>query len=196
MWSLPFVALALSCSESGLPDGAGDAAVSSPDAARVPLQHRPSDAQCHTTPPAGACNIGGGAGMCASDAQCTAGVNGRCVESNGGAIFCNCSYDTCTGDSACPTGQLCACHGSPYTNGGNSCVSGNCRVDSDCGVGGYCSPSAQSMGCGGLGGYYCHTTRDQCTDDSDCNSSMNGPQECEWSAVNDRWQCAQELLCP
>ena len=71
----------------------------------------------------------------------TAGTNGRCVEQGGGIAFCGCTYDTCVDDAACPTGQTCACHGSPYNGGGNSCVPGNCRVDTDCGPGGYCSPS-------------------------------------------------------
>jgi hypothetical protein len=119
------------------------------------------------------------------------GTNGRCVESGGGVLYCSCSYDTCADDSACPTGQTCACHGSTYNDGGNTCVPGDCRIDSDCGAGGYCSPSFSTMGCGSLGGYYCHTPLDQCVNDSDCQSGFI----CNYSTQNAHWVCTQQLLC-
>ncbi len=175
--------------------GAPDLAVVA-DAGHAPTNHRADDSQCSTTPAAGNCMIGGGGGACSSDSSCTAGSNGRCVESMGGALFCSCSYDACKHDTDCPTNQLCACHGSPFVGGaGNACVDGNCRVDSDCGAHGYCSPSHGSAGCGGLNGYYCHTSADKCTNDSDCVSSA-GADVCAWSATDSRWQCQQPLLCP
>jgi hypothetical protein len=132
--------------------------------------------------------------MCSGDSQCTMGTNGRCVESGGGALYCACTYDTCADDAACPTGETCACHGSPYVNNqGNTCVPGNCRVDSDCGVGGYCSPSYANMGCGGLGGYYCHTPQDACINDSDCGS--DDESGCMYSTSEARWTCQELLLC-
>ena len=165
--------------------------------ARAPLHHRADASQCLGPAPAGSCNFnGGGPGMCKADSDCTMGSNGRCVENNGGAIFCMCSYDTCTTDASCGAGKLCACHGSQYMNGGNSCYPGNCRVDTDClGGRGYCSPSANPMGCGGLGGYYCHTPADTCIDDTDCTNSMNGPQQCTFSTSDSRWECTPQLLC-
>jgi hypothetical protein len=131
--------------------------------------------------------------MCDSDSQCTMGTNGRCVEQGGGIAYCGCTYDTCADDSACPTGQTCACHGSPYNSGGNTCVPGNCRVDSDCGPGGYCSPSYAQEGCGGLEGYYCHTPKDQCVNDGDCMTS--GFQVCMYEIAQGAWQCAMEYAC-
>jgi hypothetical protein len=166
---------------------------SAPDAStEVPTSHRPDDSQCATVPPAGDCgNVPDG--VCTGDSDCTMGTNGRCNESTGGALFCSCQYDACAADTDCPSGQLCACHGSPYTGGdGNTCVQGNCRVDSDCGAGGYCSPSAGG-GCGGLSGYYCHTTSDTCVNDDDCSSG--GPESCQWSSTDERWECTQEDLC-
>jgi len=115
--------------------------------------------------------------------------------SNGGAVICRCSYDTCAHDTDCATGHLCACHGGAYTNGGNSSVAGNCRIDSDCGAKGYCSPSRAVGGCGGLGGYYCHTAMDACINDSDCPSG-GGPEVCAYSLTSLHWQCIPELLCP
>jgi hypothetical protein len=171
------------------------------DAGRVPANHRPSDAQCLTIPAAGDCPAqqGGDPGTCNGDSTCTdGGTNGRCVESSGGALFCSCTYDTCQSDMGCPTDQTCACHGSPYTNSqGNTCTQGNCRVDSDCdGGGGYCSPAENTMSCGSLLGYYCHTANDQCVDDTDCTTSTGvGPQVCTYSTTSNRWQCAVEGLC-
>jgi hypothetical protein len=75
---------------------------------------------------------------------------------------------------------------------GNTCVTGNCRVDADCGPGGYCSPSSNPTGCGGLAGYYCHTLADQCIDDGDCTGSL---QVCAYSTSAGLWQCQQQVLC-
>jgi hypothetical protein len=189
-----------SSGSSGSSSGAssGSSGSSSGGVQRVPVNHRPSDAQCFTTPPAGTCNTQGGTpGNCSKDANCMAdgGTNGRCVETGGGVLYCSCTYDTCSGDSACPTGETCACHQSPYTNNqGNTCVQGNCRVDSDCGTNGYCSPADNTMSCGSLLGYYCHTSADQCIDDSDC-SSMSGFQVCTYVATSSRWECKTQGLC-
>jgi hypothetical protein len=133
--------------------------------------------------------------MCSKDSQCTdGGVNGRCIQSNGGAASCSCTYDKCLHDTDCKTGDLCVCHGSGYSDGeGNTCTPGNCRVDSDCGTGGFCSPSHGTSGCGGVTGYYCHTAKDTCTDDSDCGGSSI--DICAWSAKQGRWTCQMFLPC-
>jgi hypothetical protein len=131
--------------------------------------------------------------MCGMDSQC-AGVNGRC--NNGGALFCLCTSDTCADDKACPSGQTCACHGSPYDNAaGNHCVAGNCRIDADCGSGGWCSPTYSQTGCGSLGGYYCHTPKDQCINDSDC--ADGGVQsDCGYDTSLGYWLCIGIVACP
>lgn len=163
-----------------------------------PVNHRPDDSQCLGPAPAGTCNFGGssGAGMCSNDSQCAdAGVNGRCIENNGGAVYCFCTSDTCADDTACPGDQTCACHGSPYTSGaGNHCVPGNCRVDADCGAGGWCSPSYAPQSCGALGGYYCHTPQDKCVNDTDCPTST-GPATCSYDTTLGYWTCQQTALC-
>jgi hypothetical protein len=188
-----------SSGSSGGSSGGGSGGSSSSSgghAGEVPIYHRPNDAECLTVPPPGNCQTMGGPGMCKNDSSCTAGVNGRCVESGGGVLFCSCTYDTCAQDADCPAGKTCACHGATYTGGqGNTCVPGNCRVDGDCGPGGYCSPSYDPMSCGGLLGYYCHTAQDQCVNDSDCNGTGTGPQVCLYSTTTARWQCAQEVFC-
>jgi hypothetical protein len=180
--------------------GAADASES--DAGRVPVNHRPSDAQCSTPAPPGDCAgsypDGGG---CASDGDCTgAGTNGRCIHPGGGpAAPCFCTYDRCLGDTDCSAGQTCACHGAPYTDSaGNACVKGNCRIDADCGAQGYCSPSSDTGICGdSLAGYYCHTAADLCIDDSDCPQSATvvGNPGCVYSTTDSRWECLVVPVC-
>jgi hypothetical protein len=154
--------------------------------------HRVDDSQCSAPRAAGGCSFGIGPGMCSSDSACTMGTNGRCTTSYGGVPNCSCSYDSCQHDTDCPAGQLCVCHGSLYNPGGNTCMPGNCRVDADCN-GRACSPSIAPMGCGGIGGYYCHVAADECTNDSDCQPGLN---VCTFDANAAHWKCTQELLCP
>jgi hypothetical protein len=179
------------CSGVGTPSGG--------DAGRVPVNHRPSDAQCATSAPPGDCaGPGPMPGGCLSDGNCTAGTNGRCLHPGGGpAADCFCTYDMCMQDTNCPIGQTCACHGSPYTAGaGNTCIQGNCRIDADCGAGGYCSPSSLSTACGdSLAGYYCHTAGDLCLNDSDCPSTGPDIPVCVYSTADHRWECSQVSLC-
>ena len=129
-------------------------------------------------------------GACESDADCTAGKNGRCT--GGGHALPSCSYDMCTSDADCGAGKICEC------GGGNSCLPANCRTDGDCGGLG-CSPSrAQSCGnMGGTVGYYCHTRGDECTDDKDCvkprkrNASAYDPEQgiCVYQPTSGKWAC-------
>ncbi len=159
---------------------------------KVPVYHRPDDSQCSTPRSPGTCSTTVSGFMCSKDGDCTSGVNGRCENSPGGPAGCFCTYDTCSGDTECKTGELCVCHGSAYAYGGNSCMPGNCRVDSDCGTGGYCSPAHGTADCGNVTGYYCHTPKDTCTNDSDCGSGLN---VCTWSQTDGRWECQMALLC-
>ena len=182
-----------SSSSSGSSSGGSS---SGPDGGRVPLNHRTDDSACSQPAAPGDCSIGEGDGECAADNACTAGTDGRCVQNNGGAIFCTCTYDTCTHDADCAAGQTCACHGSTYTYGdGNTCIAGNCRVDADCGAGNYCSPADNVNSCGSLLGYFCHTPQDTCIDDSDCTNSSSGPQVCTYSSTAGHWQCKVQGLC-
>jgi hypothetical protein len=136
---------------------------------------------------------------CLRDADCTKGTRGRCIASEppcpclpgGGLANCSlaCSYDTCANDSDCPTHEPCQCRLLASATGPNSCMTGSkCRVDSDCGTDGYCSLSPQpcSLPFDSCEAYFCHTPRDKCTDDVDCDSGR-----CNYDTVNGYWSCAQ-----
>jgi hypothetical protein len=99
---------------------------------------------------------------------------------------CSCTYDACVSDGDCKLGGPCVCRSN--LAGANTCLAGNCRVDADCGAGGSCSPT-YDFGCGhyiGIVGYFCHTPRDSCLDDSDCAP----PGECRHNPATGAWVCA------
>lgn len=156
------------------------------------LAHRTDDTQCATPVPAGSCPLMSGAAPCTTDAECTAGTEGRCIEQAGGALTCACTYQTCTHDTDCATDQLCVCHGSAYASGAdNTCLPGNCRTDADC-AGSYCSPSHGTTCAQGVSGYYCHVAADECLLDADCGVY----RVCAWSSTAAHWTCQTSPLCP
>jgi hypothetical protein len=154
---------------------------------RVPMQHRPAGGVCPARPPGGGatpgCFYDSGAG-CAIDRDCTAGVNGRCLDKPirskaarsptipppcGPPMCCGppqCSYDECVTDSDCPAGSPCLCRSNGSDVSPNVCAgAGNCKLDSDCGPGGYCSPD----NCWPYDDhFFCHGPADTCIDDTDC----------------------------
>jgi hypothetical protein len=198
----------------GAPGGAGgtggspiDAAADAPvgatgaggGAARAPANHRvaaPAHCPSERGPgtPAGSCVVGN-ITHCTTDADCTGGVNGRCMHGTV-PIACglDCSYDTCAVDSDCPDKTPCVCRASATDSAPNACAAGsNCRIDSDCGAGGYCSPSDPNQSCNGYfffcdftcgSGYFCHTPKDTCTDDTDCNG-----KPCLYNVDTQSWAC-------
>jgi hypothetical protein len=203
----------------------------------IPLHHRPAASSCAPTPlpaqpssvpPASSSDAGTGAlsRECATNADCTAAPNGRCVDVTGcnpSTATCgtHCVYEECTQDDDCGSGSACFCSDDATfcaggyatscplladTSGGvcacgvaNQCKKGNCRVDSDCGQGGYCSPGIDD--CGAVLGYYCHTAADECVNDEDCAHRDGGPLGylgClpDPSTGYSRWVCTQPAECP
>jgi hypothetical protein len=154
---------------------------------------------------------------CVGDTDCTNGANGRCLRFGGPACSDYCSYDECTSDSDCAGNVPCACRSSSSDSGPNACATAsNCRVDADCGPGGFCSPSlvnkicqcsdpkfctpADLAGCSGGGcscsgncgsGYFCHTPKDSCLDDSDCGSGL-----CTFDLTGQTWLCVSLCIGP
>jgi Cys-rich repeat protein len=169
-----------------------------------PTSHRPTDDVCPSTRPAGH-NSDAGApdagfpGQCSRDSDCTQGTNGRCSPPQHNAPAYSCTYDLCSADADCGDGKLCECGTSLGTNGsdgtpmrsGNRCLPGNCRTDSDCGAGGFCSPTYDTT-CGqysGIVGYYCHTAKDECTNDDQCSADGSPAGYCAWDPASGHWAC-------
>jgi hypothetical protein len=110
---------------------------------------------------------------CVTDADCTAGTNGRCSHLHRGpaSIRLFCTYDECARNDDCPSGA-CLCRESSESSAANECFdAGDCRLDSDCGPGGFCSPSLIGFG-------FCSCpTYDLCTDagpETGCSVSIDG----------------------
>jgi len=164
------------------------AGCSSKNDARIPANHRPIGLMCPQQRGPGISEVGPGclanaplASLigCTRDSDCTAGTNGRCLQYGGPACNYHCSYDDCSSDSDCSAHAPCACRTSSSDTGANSCATAsNCRIDADCGPGGLCSASQ----CGQ--GYFCHTPKDSCLDDSDCASGT-----CNFDLTSQAWLC-------
>lgn len=167
------------------------------DAGRAPKEHRASRAQCRTeraavTPASDGCPVN--ALHCAQDSDCSAGSNGRCFDV--GLCPSDCSYDDCSQDSDCAHRTPCFCR--PSATDKNYCFTlSNCSVDADCGDGGYCSPSLITSSCiceneSCAEGYFCHTARDGCLDDSDCQAG----QSCAFDRSAQQFSCHSCLVRP
>lgn len=162
----------------------------------IPTSHRPTAASCVgvNSPPEPTNIRDPQDSQCSSHADCTAGVNGKCVNGIGMAYsFYSCVYDKCSTDADCDPGKICYC----TPTSAAKCLSvGNCQVDADCGGGpySYCSPS-MSWDCGGyrpIDGYHCHTASDTCLDDADCT----GTDYCNFDVYEARWKCtARDTTC-
>jgi len=165
-----------------------------------PTNHRPSAVACPTTRPPGmpitTSFDDAGVPGCTSDSDCTSGVNGRCGSAGGNALENVCTYDECSTDSQCMMDAVCQCGETEgATRTANTCEPGNCRVDADCGKGGYCSPSQTVTGCGQTGlDYYCHTSSDECTNDSDCKDGGE-VSTCGWQPTLGHWACIPVQVC-
>jgi hypothetical protein len=157
------------------------------DSARTypPGSGRPVEIACPKERPPGTARAEVG-GSCKGDAECTAGVNGRC-QTQGARVMENaCTYDACFRDADCKAGP-CECNSS-----GNRCLGGNCRTDTDCGSGGACGRS-NAIGCGGGDAtYYCRTPADTCTKYDDCKVDA----QCVYAIELGHWTCQQRPQCP
>ncbi|MFI5300410.1 MAG: hypothetical protein ACHREM_20165 [Polyangiales bacterium] len=135
-------------------------------------------------------------GSCAKDADCTSGINGRCLVPLPAGL--RCSYDDCFVDDDCSgvPGSVCACR-EGGGNGPNTCTLGTCRIDADCGSGGYCSPSPTPCTSGyGVAGYFCKTAGDSCQTNTDCVVGLHASESlCAFDATVGMWTCVQNG-CP
>lgn len=162
---------------------------------RVPAVHRSEATPCDTTRPPSVPVSGSTLwAECTSDADCTAGSNGRCTRV--AVSGWECTYDACFSDTDCldPSAdiRICACENG-FRSDNNVCLSqGDCHTDSECGEKGYCSPSLGT--CGNFSpfeAFYCHTSADECVDDEDCGGSGNTEDSyCAYSTLKGHWACS------
>lgn len=130
---------------------------------------------------------------CGSDADCSDGVNGRCMAPLGGAADNVCTYDACSTDADC-TNAVCDCRPDAISSAPNRCLIGNCKVDSDCGQGGYCSPSVAFDRVNyPYAGYYCRTAEDRCLNDEDCEPNT---ARCAYNPSYGYWACSNSQFLP
>jgi hypothetical protein len=123
-------------------------------------------------------------GACSSDADCKAGVHGRCVQPHIGT--CGCVYDACGSDADCPAGKACACNSAQF---GNACVPASCHIDADCGLAGFCGPVV--FACADeINEYRCYTAAEQCLADSDCPAG----EPC-LAFSGEPWMCQPPRIC-
>ncbi len=177
-------------------DASADAAVAD-DSATIDAAPRPDAGMCEdlpadpTRPVAIQCSPcrtpgpgGGVGGACATDADCTAGDNGRCSFGRIGAF---CDYDLCFADADCAAAEVCLCDGaSSGTGGGNVCIPAECHVDGDCGAGFACSPTLGSCGHHtNFVAYRCHRAGDECRTDGDCAVGY-----CAFDETLGHWLCS------
>jgi hypothetical protein len=158
----------------------------SANGAGAPAESRPEATACGPSNWSPNASVDAGALVCSTDADCPGDAGAayplRCLGQK-------CVYDSCFGDSDCPSSQVCVC--GPNNGFGlrvltNVCVPSNCHVDADCGAGEFCSPSRGY--CGSVDGYYCHTKDDTCVNStSDCGCGGNA---CVYAPTVGHFVCA------
>jgi hypothetical protein len=134
--------------------------------------------------------------VCDSDAECP--VGDTCFNR-----LCRAPVE-CDNDSGCAPQEACACASAFATGsatgynyasaiGFNQCVPAECRSDSDCN--GYpCGLSDKAERCADRqAGFFCHSSNDECTQSSDCDT----PANCIYEPSSQRWTCRpyHEVVC-
>lgn len=126
---------------------------------------------------------------CRTNAECTAGKNGRC--NGNGHDGWQCTYDACQTDTDCAGNGVCECGGG-FRADNDVCLESACRVDADCGTKGFCSPTLGDCGnYTGTVGYFCHQPSDECVDDEDCGGTTgpSGKGSCRYNKMVGHWRC-------
>lgn len=143
----------------------------------------------------GACGYGCSYDECAGDGDCAGSVPCACRASGADTAANTCATDSnCRVDADCGVGGFC----SPSLVGSVcQCTSESfCRPD----AGGSCSEIgpdgvAKAVPCscdGNCGhGYFCHTAKDTCVNDSDCATGTT----CNFDLTSKAWMCTG-VLCP
>lgn len=129
---------------------------------------------------------------CSTDADCTDQAYGKCitgVEDWSGDTYCGCVY-SCTVDSDCGAGQVCAPQGIKPLGWGvewSLCVTAGCTTNSDCATG-ECGFDSYNDGCGEVPVLACRDdAQDSCRSDDDC-----GDDDCGALGAQGPFECVEE----
>ena len=174
-----------------------------PSTCNAPENHRAAPKACDGTRPLEPVSLPPGSThphvKCTTHEECTAGKNGRCLGNNHDGW--QCTYDACETDADCSGGaKLCECEGG-FRSDHNVCLTAECHVDADCAPTsaacgtGFCSPSLGSCGHYTKAvGYFCHTAKDECTNDSDCEGRGQFGQKpyCKFEPSVGFWKCSTQ----
>lgn len=171
-----------------------------PPNCKAPALHRASATACDDVRPSNPVSTQDGPEiLCTTHAECTAGKNGRCLGNSHDGW--RCTYDACLSDTQCGGSSVCECEGG-FRSDHNVCLKSECQLDSDCkgasaacGAIGFCSPSLGSCGHYAKAvGYFCHTPKDECTDDTDCagNGQFGQKPYCSFDSAVGHWKCSTQ----
>jgi hypothetical protein len=160
----------------------------------VPTTARSSSAACTGTRPAGQEADPRAEDTCTSDAECTAGIDGRCSFFN---AHRECTYHACQSDSDCGSGtEVCGC--GLGIDKRNVCLSlSKCRTNDDCSGGQYCALSVlpgipvgdgAATFYGQTWGYFCTTGGDACRSGDDCAAQQHD-HSCVYYTTQSKWAC-------
>lgn len=154
------------------------------DLPRAPRSHRATASDCveHRASPEPVITSAITSLGCSKNADCT-GLGAHCVVRGNTTV---CAADACTTNAQCPGVAVCEC-----STTANYCVADGCHVDADCGHGGYCSPSGCSSSAANDAPHYCHTTSDECLEDSECA----GAGVCRYQSASKTWRCTTAGTC-
>jgi hypothetical protein len=128
---------------------------------------------------------------CASDADCTAGLHGKCVSAevidDALTTVCGCFY-TCANDAECGAGQVCVCGGVVSTgHDWSTCAPAKCTTGADC-ASGECAVTSYTDNCVIDVELGCRSPADACHVDEDCVSDSGPYRRCVLTSTGD-WAC-------
>jgi len=148
---------------------------------------------CEQPEPVGdACTLEGQS--CVTDADCTDGAFGRCVQGIDpflGEEYCGCRYG-CATDDDCGEGSVCACggDGADYPSV-SRCIAATCDGPDACETEA-CAVGTADDGCGISYRMSCLSNEDTCQSDDDCGGGL---QDCWPDTQTGVWGCEDFCCC-
>jgi hypothetical protein len=155
--------------------------------------HRIEPVACDPTIDAPACSGGESFITCTTDAECSAGPNGRCamtvqLTDDGLKSFCGCRY-SCSSDAECGEGKVCVCGGFlGLEDDWSVCAPASCITGADC-PSGECGLSAYYDGCTTNLQLGCRAEGDACRTSDGCTTDGGAFLQCVLPDMSTTWDC-------